>query len=219
MELKGKVVNILGDSITEGVGASCVENRYADVFARTFGVKVNNYGVSGSRFANQRINTGEIHERHFCMRAREMDESADAVVVFGATNDFGHGDAPIGSFEDRTPDTFYGACHDLMSYLMEHYCGKPVVFLSPLHRIEEDDPAGDGTDRKLEVRATLAEYRRILLEVAAYYGFPVLDLYAVSGMQPKNPVCRARLMPDGLHPSDEGHAILAHKLGNFLKTI
>ena len=118
MELKGAVINFLGDSITEGVGASCVENRYADVFARAFGVKVNNYGVSGSRFANQRINTGEIHERHFCMRAREMDESADAVVVFGATNDFGHGDAPIGSFEDRTPDTFYGACHDLMSYLI-----------------------------------------------------------------------------------------------------
>jgi len=219
MELKGAVINILGDSITEGVGASCVENRYADVFARTFGVKVNNYGVSGSRFARQRINTGEPHERDFCMRAREMDESADAVVVFGSTNDFGHGDAPIGCFTDCTPNTFYGACHDLMRYLVERYCGKPIVFLSPLHRIEENNPAGDGTDRKLEVRATLAEYRQILLEVAAYYGLPVLDLYAVSGMQPAHPTCRARLMPDGLHPSDEGHAIIAHKLGNFLKTI
>jgi len=219
MELKGAVINILGDSITEGVGASCEENRYADVFARTFGVKVNNYGVSGSRFARQRINTGEPHERNFCMRAREMDESADAVVVFGGTNDFGHGDAPIGTFDDRTPDTFYGACHDLMSYLMERYCGKPIVFLSPLHRLAEDNPAGDGTGRKLEVRATLSEYRAILLQVAAYYGFPVLDLYAVSGMQPKHPVCCERLMPDGLHPSDEGHAIIANKLGNFLKTI
>lgn len=219
MELKNATINILGDSITEGVGASRVENRYTDVFARLYGAKVNNYGVSGSRFARQRINTGEPHERDFCMRAREMDESADAVVVFGSTNDFGHGDAPIGTFEDRTPDTFCGACHDLMSYLMERYCGKPIVFLSPLHRIEEDDPAGDGTDRKLEVRATLAEYRRILLEAAAYYGLPVLDLYATSGMQPKHPVCRERLMPDGLHPSDEGHAIIAKKLGNFLMTL
>ena len=219
MELKNATINILGDSITEGVGASCKENRYTDVFARKFGVKVNNYGVSGSRFARQRINTGEPHERDFCMRAREMDENADAVIVFGGTNDFGHGDAPIGTFDDRTPDTFYGACHDLMSYLVGRYCGKPIVFLSPLHRIEEDDPAGDGTDRKLEVRATLAEYRSILLQVAAYYGLPVLDLYAVSGMQPAHPVCRARLMPDGLHPSDEGHAIIADKLGNFLKTI
>ena len=53
MELKGATINILGDSITEGVGASCVENRYADVFARLYGAKVNNCGVSGSRFAAQ----------------------------------------------------------------------------------------------------------------------------------------------------------------------
>ena len=219
MELKGAVINILGDSITEGVGASCEEKRYADVFARMFGAKVNNYGVSGSRFVRQRVNTGEPHERDFCLRAQEMDERADAVVVFGCTNDFGHGDAPIGCFEDRTPDTFYGACHYLMSFLLDRYCGKPIVFLSPLHRLEEDDPAGDGTGRKLEVRATLAQYRDILLQVAAYYGLPVLDLYAVSGMQPRHETCRARLMPDGLHPSDEGHAIIARMLGNFLKIL
>ena len=71
----------------------------------------------------------------------------------------------------------------------------------------------------LTLLQTLVEYRRILLEVAEHYGLPVLDLYAVSGMQPKHAVCRERLMPDGLHPSDEGHAILAQKLGNFLKTI
>ena len=147
MELKGAVINILGDSITEGVGASCEENRYTDVFARMYGVKVNNYGVSGSRFANQRINTGERHEAHFCMRMEEMDLSADAVVVFGCTNDYGHGDAPLGAFTDRTPDTFYGACHYLMSNLLRRYCGKRIVFMSPLHRMLENDPAGDGTDR------------------------------------------------------------------------
>ena len=28
-----------------------------------------------------------------------------------------------------------------------------------------------------------------------------------------------RLMPDGLHPSDEGHAIIARRLGEFLKML
>lgn len=219
MELKGAVINFLGDSITAGVGASCMENRYTDVFARMFGAKVNNYGLSGSRIARQRQNTGEAHERDFCMRLPEMDERADAVVVFGGTNDFGHGDAPLGTMEDRDPSTFYGACHFLMSGLMERYCGKPVAILSPLHRIEEDCPEGDGTDRKMDVRATLSQYRGILLEVAAYYALPVLDLYTVSGMQPRHPVSREQLMPDGLHPSDEGHAILARKIGLFLKTL
>ena len=219
MNLKGATINVLGDSITEGVGASCEENRYTDVFARLYGAKVNNYGISGSRFARQRVDTGERHERYFCLRMDEMDPSADAVVVFGGTNDYGHGDAPLGAFTDRTPDTFYGACHYLMSGLMTRYCGKPIVFMSPLHRMHENDPAGDGTDRKLEVRATLARYREILLEVAAYYAIPVLDLYARSGMQPAHNICRERLMPDGLHPSDEGHAIIAHRLGEFLKTL
>ena len=153
------------------------------------------------------------------MRMEEMDESADAVVVFGGTNDFGHGDAPFGTPQDRTPFMFYGACHYLMSNLVRRYCGKPIVFMSPLHRLHENDPAGDGTDRKLEVRAPLSRYREILLEVAAYYAIPVLDLWATSGMQPEVEVCRERLMPDGLHPSDDGHAIIARRLGEFLKAL
>ncbi|MBR5224934.1 MAG: SGNH/GDSL hydrolase family protein [Clostridia bacterium] len=93
------------------------------------------------------------------------------------------------------------------------------MFMMPLHRTNEDDPAGDGTNRKLDVRAPLARYRGILLEVAAYYAIPVLDLYTTSGMQPAHETCRARLMPDGLHPSDEGHAIIARRLSEFLKML
>lgn len=54
---------------------------------------------------------------YFCGRLDEMDKNADAVVVFGGTNDYGHGDAPFGLFTDRTDETFYGACHTLMSEL------------------------------------------------------------------------------------------------------
>ena len=34
MEIKGKKVNFLGDSITEGVGVSSPEFKYVEVFAR-----------------------------------------------------------------------------------------------------------------------------------------------------------------------------------------
>ena len=111
MELKGAVVKFMGDSITEGVGASVPENRFTDVFAREFGAKANNYGVSGSRIARQIVVTDEEYDRDYCLRMEEMDPDADAVVVFGGTNDFGHGEAPLGVFTDRTPGTFYGACH------------------------------------------------------------------------------------------------------------
>jgi len=216
MDLKNRVINVLGDSITEGVGASCTENRFTDVLWREYGLKaVNNYGISGSRIARQRVMTTEPHERWFASRIEEMDPSADAVVVFGGTNDYGHGDAPLGSFEDRTVDTFYGACHVLMQGLLEKYIGKPVIILTPLHRDEENNPHDE---RKNEVHP-LHVYRYILMEVAQHYALPVLDLYATSGIQPQNAVCRERLCPDGLHPSDAGHAIIARRIGEFLKTL
>ncbi|UKI35644.1 MAG: SGNH/GDSL hydrolase family protein [Clostridiales bacterium] len=75
---------------------------------------------------------------------KKWTKNADAVVVFGGTNDFGHGDAPIGSFDDRTPDTFYGACHDLFTRLVEKFSDVPIVVVTPLHRTNEDNPRGDG---------------------------------------------------------------------------
>ena len=134
MELQGKLINILGDSITEGVGASCPENRFTDVLARQFGCRVNNYGIGGSRIARQVVVTAEPHDRDFCMRMAEMDPAADAVVVFGGTNDYGHGEAPLGTPDDRQPDTFYGACHYLMDGLLSRYPGKPVLICTPLRR-------------------------------------------------------------------------------------
>lgn len=218
MELKGAVINFLGDSITTGVGASTPENCYVDVLAREFGLKkANNYGVSGSRIARQIVVTEEEHDQDYCMRLFEMDTDADAVVVFGGTNDYGHGEAPLGIPSDRDPSTFYGACHYMMSHLLERFVGKPVVILTPLHRLDEDNPLGDG--RKPRSVAPLSVYRRILMEVAEYYALPVLDLYATSGIQPNHEVSRERLCPDGLHPSDEGHALIAHRIGMFLKAL
>ena len=217
MNLNGAVVNFLGDSITEGVGASRPEMRFTDVLEREFGLrKAKNYGVSGTRIARQPVVTENSFDRDFCMRMDEMDLSADAVVVFGGVNDFGHGSAPLGVPSDRDPYTFYGACHYLMNGLLNRYAGKPVVILTPLHCQFEDNPRGSGKPVSV---APLSVYREILMKVAEEYGLPVLDLYATSGIQPKNDVCRERLCPDGLHPNDAGHAIIARRVGLFLQML
>ena len=217
MILQSSTVNVLGDSITEGSGASCTENRFTSVMERLFSMKVNNYGMGGSRIARQRIITDSRADRDFCMRAPEMDRSADAVVVFGGTNDYGHGTAPLGVMTDRTPDTFYGACHHLMTTLLDLYTGKPILICTPLRRTDEENPLGDGS-KPFSV-APLRQYRDILMEVAFYYALPVLDLYSVSGIQPALPLIQARLIPDGLHPNDAGHAILARKIGMALAAL
>ena len=138
------------------------------------------------------------------------------VVVFVGTNDYGHGDAPIGRFDDRTPDTFYGACHYLFSGLVRKYPGKPIVIMTPLHRLgeltvpETKEPGDFGN---------LKRYTDIIREVAEYYSLPVLDLFASSGLQPEIREIQENYLPDGLHPNDKGNAVIAQKLKAFLQNM
>lgn len=216
MELKGTKINFLGDSITEGAGTSSHDKMFTMLIEREYGAICQNYGIGGTRIARQKTPTEEKWDRDFISRVPEMDNDADIVVVFGGTNDFGHGDAPLGTMSDRTPYTFYGALHCLYTALTEKYPDVPVVILTPLHRWNEDSPKGDNKPAPV---GTLKEYVNIIREVAEYYSLPVLDLFKESGLQPKIPVIQQKYVPDGLHPNDAGNEILAHKIARFLEML
>lgn len=218
MELKGKKINFLGDSITYGAKTSGEEKRFSNLIAQRYGAICNNYGIGGTRIARQKKPSAKSYaDRDFCSRVDEMDDDADIIIVFGGTNDFGNGDAPLGEMSDRTPYTFYGALHTLYAKLTEKYPGKQIVILTPLHRWNENNKRGEGG--KKEDIGTLKDYVEAIREVAEYYSFPVLDLYAVSGIQPGVRIMRERFMPDDLHPNDAGHEILADKISAFLKAL
>ena len=217
MELAGKKIAFLGDSITEGAGVAQKENIYWNRLAQMSGAECYGYGIGGTRIAKQRNpSPNAIYERYFVSRVDEMIPDADIVVVFGGTNDFGHGDAPIGHMEDRTADTFYGGLHELYRTLFEKYPEAQLVVMTPTHRSSENNLLNDWNLRTL---APLSRYVEIIREVAEYYAIPVLDLFKVSGIQPAIPVLKEKYMPDGLHPNDAGHAKLAEKLYGFLKTL
>ena len=104
-----------------------------------------------------------------------------------------------------------------MRTLIERYPGKPLVFLTPLHRLNEDNPRGDGY--KVRPVGILNDYVDIIKECAAFYALPVLDLHAMSGLQPRVECIQKQFMPDGLHPNDAGHAILADRIAAFLRAL
>lgn len=140
-----------------------------------------NYGIGGTRIARQSKQSAEERwDKDFCSRVATIQDEADAVVVFGGTNDYGHGD-------------------------------------TPLHRLNENSPLGDGY-KETEVWP-LSFFVKIIRKVTEYYSLPVLDLYATSGLQPEVPIIKERYMPDGLHPNDAGHIILADKIGKFLENL
>ena len=211
MELKGKRITFLGDSITEGWGTSKIEARYDNVLANRaeLGSTYTN-GIGGTRIAYQRgASADPRHDLYFCGRAAELDLSGDVIVVFGGTNDFGHGNAPFGEDTDRTPDTFCGAVDFLMRQLTGRYPDARVVFMTPVRRQGGEVPS-QATGH------TLRDYAAAIVRAGARNGVAVLDLYNELPLDPDLEDDRLAYTIDGLHPNDAGHKMIAAKLYEFL---
>ncbi len=224
MELKGKIVNFLGDSITEGSGVSDrANNRYDNVLKRMCDLKaVYNYGIGGTRIAHQYTPSEEPRrDLHFCGRAFDLNPDADITVVYGGINDYIHGDAPFGQIGDKTNATFCGAVWLLMHILKTKYVGKTVVFMTPAHCFFKGVSDADRSNRPMkqaDAKPVIA-YVDVIKETAKEFDIPVLDLYHDLGIDPNREEDRANLTTDGLHFNDAGHAIIAEKLKTFLEIL
>ena len=215
MNLKDKKIAFLGDSITEGYCASKHEYCFVERIKKDKGLsEAYNYGIGGTRIAKQLKPSPEsVWDKDFISRVDEMEQDADIVVVFGGTNDFGHGDAPFGSMGDDGEDTFCGCCYVLMKKLVEKYPCIPVVVVTPLHRDNENELVNKfGLPRR-----PLCEYVEVIRKTAEEFSLPVIDLFAKGGMQPcVKAQCKAYFV-DGLHPNDAGHAKIADIISNFIE--
>jgi lysophospholipase L1-like esterase len=223
MELKGKIIDFLGDSITEGVGVTDQNNRYDNVIHRRFELAAHyNYGIGGTRLAHQSV-PSEIprYDLCFCGRAYLLDKSADLIVVYGGVNDYIHGDAYFGTMEDRTPTTFCGAVYFLMNLLKTNYEGKKIVFMTPAHMHFKgiSDKFPTGRPMKKPDAQPLSAYVEVIKARGEELGIPVLDLFEKLPIDPNNESDREKYTVDGLHFNDEGQGILAKTLGDFLETL
>ena len=218
MELKGKKIAFLGDSITEGCGTSCGEAIYWRVLERLTGAECLGFGIGGSRIAPQHNPVPHMdYERYFASRIAKLPKEADVIVVFGGTNDFGTGDAPFGTLSDREETSFCGAFHALLQKLLEAYPEAQIVVMTPLHRSHESET--EYNEIGIRRDHTLDNYVDAIIAIAGYYGVPVLDLFRTSGLQPAVLTIRQKFMPDGLHPNDAGHEKIARRLEAFLQSI
>ena len=207
-------INFLGDSITEGACAGVVERRYSTLVANALGAEECNFGVSGTRIAMQVKRTINPDDDVYMRRAVKMPKNADFTFVFGGTNDYGHGDAKMGTMADRDPYTFYGAMHELVAYLVSEFDRKKLCFIMPIPRYDQDNLYGDGS--KDEPMYPMAAYIAAEKEVLDYYSVEYLDL-ADKFYVPTTTQDDGDLYADGLHPNAAGHSFLAACLLEYVR--
>lgn len=224
MELKGKVIDFLGDSITEGVGVSNVsENRYDNRLKAAYGLAATyNYGVGGTRLAHQKVPSDKPrHDLCFCGRAYDLNRSADIVVVYGGVNDYLHGDADFGEMSDKTNQTFCGAVYFLMEHLKAQHPGRTIVFMTPAHCHYKgvSDKEVSVRPMKKEDAKPLQAYVDVIKARGKECGIPVLDLFEKLGIDANVESDKENFTVDGLHFNDAGHAYIAKALGEFLTAL
>ena len=220
MNVEGLTINFLGDSITEGHSVEDIaNNRFDNVLKAACGLKeVRNYGIGGTRIAHQYRPSEEARwDLNFCGRAVQMDPNADVVVVFGGTNDYGHGDAPFGKMGDRDRGTYCGAVRWLMEYLVGKYPASKIVFMTPARRLGDQEPSA--SLHRYYPSLPLKAYVDVINETAKDYPIEVLDLYANLGIDPNLEDDRITYTAEGLHFNDAGHRVIAKKLQEFLTSL
>lgn len=217
---KYNIINVLGDSITEGVGARTPDKAYPVILSKLTGAVVNNYGLSCSRITD--IQGSVSNPASFIDRMYNMNKAADLIIVFGGTNDFWFGDCPIGKRTDTGVNTFYGALNTMIPYLKNAHPDADIVFVTPYQQSKDADLThsykrstyGDyGT-------GTLKQYRTALLDRCQYYGVPVLDLYAdfeLNTADNREALEKyGNYLCDGCHLNDAGYNLLARKIYKFI---
>lgn len=213
---KVRLMNCLGDSITQGVGNGDIS--WVDYLREWMpDWRINKYGVAGAIITNCRDK-----DDSFVQRFLAMETGADAVVIFGGVNDFNHG-IPLGS---RTEDgehpfsedlgTFYGAFSYLCREVWRRNPTGTVLVVTPIRSRDFKDYPHWNT--KNQAGFKLIDYRNAMLEVCRHYNIPVLDLFSCGGMTPDIPEVRAAWMPDGLHPNERGYRKLTRKIYHFIES-
>ncbi len=220
MNLTGKKITFLGDSITEGVGVTDQNNRYDNILLRELHLSgTQNQSVSGSRLAHQMVPSEKPHyDLCFSGRAYFLDTTADVCIVYGGVNDYIHGDAYVGEETDTTPATFWGGVNFLMKALKDKFPGKPIVFLTPARSCLRGvtDMLPSPRPMKKPDAMALEGYADIIVAAGKKNDVHVLDLFRDLPVNPNNQADFEKYTTDGLHFNDEGHKLLAKMLMEFL---
>lgn len=202
--LAGKKWVVVGDSLTEA-NRRATKN-YHDYVAEETGVSVVNMGRSGTGYKKS-----EDENLAFYQRILDIPSDADIVTIFGSGNDLS---LTLGTVDDTGTDTICGCIKQTIENLFTIIPGARLGIVLPTPWINHPPSDKD---------CAMAKYCEALKEIAGYYSIPVLDLYYGSNLRPWDETFRTLYYKldegNGVHPDEDGHALIANKFKMFIQSL
>ncbi|WP_170272194.1 SGNH/GDSL hydrolase family protein, partial [Clostridium tarantellae] len=209
----GSTMSCLGDDLFVDFSSyefSDIENKLIDQLKFILNLSsIENYSKLGSTICTKSDDPTWNEEKYpMCLNYKSMDDNAEIICCLGGLNDFLE-NLPLGDFNSKNTDTFYGALHSLYLGLVKKYPNKALFIITCFPILNQVNKNG----------ISLLQWTNAQKEVAEYYSIPVLDLFKNSGINPIIPEQRKILMPDGLHYNQKGIDILSRKISKFINHI
>ena len=211
---KNQIISFLGDSITEGCGASKQENCYVNLVGEKLNCEVRNCGIAGTCITpDKEFYLTHLMSLDFHLRLPAIDSNSDMVFVFGGTNDYGHGRALMGEKDSRDIYTFRGAVRLLIEKLIDRFGKDKVFFITPCHRYSENE-----VGINLKEKLYLKDFVNAEIELLNEYDIKYIDLFNNWVDRPTTKQ-NSEYFADGLHPNDNGHKAIAEIICKFIKNL
>jgi MYXO-CTERM domain-containing protein len=194
----------VGDSITQGVGASSSSASYPSVLQKLLGsaVQVGNFGHSGATL----LSTGDLpyQKQTEYTAATTFVSGAGASAVVDVIIMLGTNDSKSYNWMNGTATRAQQYVTDLTA-LVDHFATlstHPLVYLALPPRAFTNTYGISGTLIHDQILP-------LIQQVAATKGLPVIDVDTPTASQ-------SALFPDGVHPNDKGYMLLAQVMHDGL---
>lgn len=208
---RGKSWWVMGDSQStgDGIAGTYATQPYHYLLAYERGIIVNSLATSGRTISGTNENDMCMQVTNGKMPATEY--APDLITICGGANDYGY-NYVIGVNTDTTPGTFKGGLNKLFTDLLTRFPKSSIGFITPLMR---------ATNTANAAGLYQVDYINAIKEIAALYSIPVLDLYNQGGINFRIAAVNTALSVggDGLHANNDGHKILAGRIGAFIESL
>ncbi len=203
-------VACVGDSITEGAGASDSTKNYVSLLQGLLGngVKVNNFGVSGATMLS-----APYGDKPYTLEQKYMDSTkfvqdagagavVSVVIILGANDSKPFNWDPAAGKNDQQYLKDYRA-------LVDHYLG-----LTPTPVVYVGYPLATGNNPCCAIRGNVIhdEQLPLIKQVAMEKHLPIIDLNTPTTGHPE-------YFGDGVHPNDGGYVVMADLVKKGLERV
>ena len=177
----------MGDSLTEGYGIEA-SKRWTDILASEIGIKVINSGISGDTTTGMLARFGSM----------VIDLAPTHCIIMGGTNDVSHG----------LQTELILSNIRVMTRRARHHGIKSIIGL-PTPILADEQLLGSMYAPMLEFAHLMEVFTARLRQFAEEDGQPLIDFG--QGM------IQEHFLPDGVHPNEQGHTLMARNAQTVIR--